>query len=198
MGNGVLRGDDVALQPLHGSAQAYLHTALTGFAVAAAYYLSARAGLALRFPPDDLTAFWPPATILLVALLMTPPRRGWVVLLAALPPHVIAMMQVGSLGFFSPVLGLLTWLGAWTAVVALRARGEPWRLARLQDLYLFALGAVIGGPVVVASAGTALQVLAQGSADFWATWRLWFLANALAHLTLSPTLLLWITGASAG
>jgi PAS domain S-box-containing protein len=196
MGNGVLRRDNVARQALYsGGAQPYIRTALKGFMVAVAYYLSARAGLALRFQPDHLAAFWPPATVLLVALLMTPPCRGWVVLLASLPAHVIAVMQVGRLGLFSPVLGLLTWLGAWTTVVALRrARGEPWRLARLQDFYLFTLCAVIGGPVVVASAGTALQVLAQGSAGFWATWRMWFLANALVHLTLSPTLLIWITG----
>ncbi len=195
MGNGVLRRDDGACLPLYGWAQPSIRTALTGFVVAVAYYLSARGGLALTFPPDNLVAFWPPATILLVALLMTLPCRGWGVLLASLPPHVIAMMQVGRWGSFSLVFGFLTWLGAWIAVVALRrVRGEPWRFASLQDFYLFALCAVIGGPVVVASAGTALQVLAQGRAGFWATWRMWFLANALAHLTLSPALLIWITG----
>jgi PAS domain S-box-containing protein len=195
MGNGVLRQDEVVRLPLYGWDQPHIRTALTGFVVAVAYYLSARAGLALTFQPDNLAAFWPPATILLVALLITAPCRGWVVLLASLPPHVIAMMQVGRLGFFSVVFGLLPWLGAWTATVALRrARGEPWRLARLQDLYRFTLCAVIGGPVVVASAGTVLQVLAQRSVGFWATWRMWFLANALVHLTLTPALLIWITG----
>ena len=48
--------------------------------------------------------------------------------------------------------------------------------------------------MLVASAGTALQALVQGSAGSWATWRMWFLANALVHLTLSPALLIWITG----
>jgi PAS domain S-box-containing protein len=194
MGNGVLRGDDIARQLLYGWAHPYIRTTLTGLVVAVAYYLSARAGLALTFQPDNLVAFWPPATILLVALLNIPARQWWVVLLASLPPHVIAMMQVGRSGFFSAVFGLLTWLGAWTAVAALRrSRGEPWRLARLQDFYLYTLCAVIGGPVLVASAGTALQAVAQGSAGSWATWRMWFLANALVHLTLSPALLIWIT-----
>lgn len=115
--------------------------------------------------------------------------------LAALPTHVIAVVQVGGWGFFPLFFGLLSWLGAWTAAVALRrVKGEPWRLAELQDFYLFVLCAVIGGPVVVASAGTALQVFAQGSAGFWASWRVWFLANALVYLTLSPALLLWVTG----
>jgi PAS domain S-box-containing protein len=195
MGNGVLRRDDGARLPFYGWAQPSIRTALTGFVVAVAYYLSARAGLALTFQPDNLVAFWPPATILLVTLLMTRPGRGWTVLVASLPPYVIAMLQVGWWGFFSAVFGLLTWLGAWTAVVALRrTRGEPWRFAGLQDFYLYMLCAVIGGPVVVASAGAALQVLARGSAGFWATWRLWFLANALVHLTLSPALLIWIRG----
>jgi PAS domain S-box-containing protein len=195
MGNGVLKRDDGVTLSRYGWAQPYIRTASIGLVVAVVYYLSARAGLALTFQPDDLAAFWPPAAILLVALLLTPPCRGWTVLLASLPPHVIAMVQVGRSGFFSPTFGLITWLGAWTAVAALRrAKGEPWRLARLQDFYLFTLCVVIGGSVVVASAATALQTLAQGSAGFWATWRVWFPANALVHLTLSPALLSWITG----
>lgn len=195
MGNRVLRRDDIARKPLYGCAQPYIRTALTGLAVAVAYYLSVRAGIALRFPPDNIAAFWPPATILLVALLMTPACRWWVVLLASLPPHVIALRPVGRSAFFPLVFGLLGWLGAWTATVALRrVGGEPWRLARLQDFYLYTLCAVIGGPVVIASAGAALQVLIQGSVGFWATWRMRFLANVLVHLTLSPALLIWITG----
>jgi PAS domain S-box-containing protein len=195
MGNGVLKRDDGVPQSRYGWAQPYIRTALIGLVVAVVYYLSARVGLALTFQPGDLAAFWPPAAILLVALLMTPPCRGWTVVLASLPPHVIAMVQVGKSGLFSPIIGLITWLGAWTAVAALRrAKGEPWRLAKLQDFYLFTLCVVIGGPVVVASAATALQALAHGSAGFWATWRTWFLANALVHLTLSAALLSWITG----
>jgi PAS domain S-box-containing protein len=195
MGAKVSRRDNAARQPLSGRARSYRHTALTGVVVAAAYYLSARAGLALRFPPDNLSAFWPPAAVLLVALLMTPSHRWWVVLLASLPPHVIAQIQVGRSALFSLFFGLLAWLGAWTATVALRrVRGEPWRLASLQDFYLYTLCAVIGGSVIAASAGTALQVLAQGSRGFWVTWRMRFLFNALVHLTLSPALLIWITG----
>ena len=36
--------------------------------------------------------------------------------------------------------------------------------------------------------------VSTGSAGSWAIWRMWFLANALVHLTLSPALLIWITG----
>ena len=194
MGNGVLRRDDVARQLLYRWAQPYIRTALTGFVVAVAYYLSARAGLALRSPPDNMAAFWPPATILLVALLNIPAAQWWVVLLAALPPHVIAQVQVGRSAFFSLAFGLLGWLGAWTATVALRrVRGEPWQLARLRDFYLFMLCAVIGGSVVVASAGTVLHAWAHGSAGFLANWRMRFLGNVLVHLTLSPALLIWTT-----
>ena len=123
MDNGVLRRDDGSHLPLYGWPQPFIHTALIGLVVAGAYYLSARAGLALTFKPGNFIAFWPPATILLVALLMTLSSRGWAVLLASLPPHVIAMMQVGRLGFFSAVFGLLTWLGAWIAVVTCDAPG---------------------------------------------------------------------------
>jgi PAS domain S-box-containing protein len=195
MGNGVLRQNDIARQLLYGWAQPYIRTTLTGFVVAVAYYLSARVGLALRSSPDNIAAFWPPAAILLVALLKVPARQWWVVLLAALPFHVIAQVQVGRSAFFSPVFGLLGWFGAWTATVALRrVRGEPWRLARLKDFYWFTLCTVIGGSVVVASAGTALQAWTYGSAGFLATWRMRFLGNVLVHLTLSPALLIWTTG----
>jgi integral membrane sensor domain MASE1 len=195
MGNGVLRRDDVTRQLLYGWAQPYIRTTLTVFLIAVAYYLSARAGLALRSPPDNIAAFWPPATILLVALLNIPARHWWVVLLAALPPHVIAQVQVGRAASFSSVFGLLGWLGAWTATVALRrVRGEPWQLTRLKDFYLFTLCAVIGGSVVAASAGTALQTWTHGNAGLLAHWRMRFLGNVLVHLALSPALLIWTTG----
>jgi PAS domain S-box-containing protein len=126
---------------------------------------------------------------------MTPPHRWWVILLAVLPPHVIAVEQAGGWGFSSLFFGLLSWFGTWIATVALRRTGgEPWRLARLQDFYLYTLWAVVAGPVVVASGGTMLQMLIRGSAGLWPSWRVRFLATVLVHLTLSPALLIWITG----
>jgi hypothetical protein len=75
MKTGLLRRDVGGRPLLYGRMRPHISTALTGLVGAAAYYVSMRAGLALRSPPDNLAAFWPPATILLVGLLMTPPRR---------------------------------------------------------------------------------------------------------------------------
>src|ERR1700755_1375288 len=61
--------------------------------VFAAYYLGAKIGFALTFRPHPVSVLWPPNSILLAALILTPPRSWVVVLLAALPAHVVAQSQ---------------------------------------------------------------------------------------------------------
>src|SRR5215510_4552978 len=67
----------------------------TALLVAVAYYAGANLGFVLRVPPATPSVLWPPNTILTAALLMSPPRRWGIYLLAALPAHLAAELNVG-------------------------------------------------------------------------------------------------------
>ncbi len=69
--------------------------AVGALAVSVAYYLGARIGFALTLHPQPVSTLWPPNAILLAALLLTPARTWWIVLLAALPAHLIVELQSG-------------------------------------------------------------------------------------------------------
>src|SRR5262245_25134096 len=65
-------------------------------AVGIIYYLGARIGFLLRFPPATTSVIWPPNALLTAVLLLTPPGRWWLyVLLAALPAHLLVELQAG-------------------------------------------------------------------------------------------------------
>src|SRR5262245_60911583 len=67
--------------------------------VALAYYVGAMVGMELRLSPIAPSFLWPPNAILTAVLLVSPPRRHWVLLLAALPAHLVVQALAGrSLG----------------------------------------------------------------------------------------------------
>ena len=77
-------------------AQRSTRTLLLLLAVGAAYYLGARLGFVLRFPPATTSVIWPPNALLTAALLLTPPAPLVAVLFAAvLPAHLLVEIQAG-------------------------------------------------------------------------------------------------------
>src|SRR5262245_19347435 len=64
-------------------------------ALAAAYYVGARIGFVLRFPPATPSVLWPPNAILASALLLAPVDRWWFYLAAALPAHLLVQIPAG-------------------------------------------------------------------------------------------------------
>ncbi len=73
----------------------HLGVALASLLVGVAFYLSARLGLYLSFPPDYIAVFWPPNTVILAALLLTRPRKWWGFFLAMVPAYFIVAFQAG-------------------------------------------------------------------------------------------------------
>src|SRR5215472_13348132 len=63
--------------------------------VGIAYYIGTRIGFALTPPGQPNSTFWPPNAILLAAFLLAPRRRWWTFLLAVLPAHLLAQLQIG-------------------------------------------------------------------------------------------------------
>lgn len=69
--------------------------ALIPLLVAISYYAGTRIGFFFTPANTPISTFWPPNALLLTAFLLTPRRMWWVLLLAVLPPHLLAQLHAG-------------------------------------------------------------------------------------------------------
>jgi integral membrane sensor domain MASE1 len=161
--------------------------ALRILALAAAYYLAARAGLLLELVRGQVTPLWPPTGIALVGLLVLGLRAwpgitlGALLVNAPLGPSLpaVAMIAVGNT--LAPVCGYLL----------LRRIGFRDQLDRLKDvLTLVFLGALIS-TLISAGMGAGALVLAGAvpSDAFWPTGSVWWTGDAMGVLVVAPVLL---------
>lgn len=155
--------------------------------VAAAYYGSAKLGLEQQLVRGQVTPFWPPTGIALVALLMWGLRMwpgiaiGAFVVNAPLGPSILPVLAIVAGNTIAPVCACL---------LLRRVRFRP-ALDRLQDaLALVFLGA-LGGMLISATIGTGVLVASEALAadDFWPTWSVWWTGDAMGVLVIAPLLL---------
>ena len=175
-----------------------LWLALGPFLVAIFYYLGAEAAFTIGTLTQQFAPFWPPNVVLLCALLIAPQRHWPLYIAAAFPAHVLAESGVAM-----PLQQLLAAFGCNVLVALLNAlavtrllRGPAW-LCNLRNASLYLLFGAIVNPAVVAFAAGFEPTLGDGDpgnyGQFW--WR-WYLANALANLTLTPVFLSWFWNGS--
>jgi signal transduction histidine kinase len=167
--------------------------------VAVAYYLGAKVGLALTLQPFPVSVFWVPNAILLAALLLTPPHLWPIMLLAALPAHLAAELPWGV-----PPSMVLSWfvsnssealIGAGCAIYFI---GRPLRFDRFRNVAFYVALAACFGTFVSSFIDVGLVALNHfGEAGFWENWRVRFLSNVLAALTLVPVIVIVATGGLA-
>jgi signal transduction histidine kinase len=165
--------------------------------VAIAYYVGAEIAFLIGTLSDKIFApFWPPNVVLFCALLLTSPRQWWIYILAALPAHVAAELQVGM-----PVPQLLVAFATNCAVAVVSAfalqqlRVEPpwFGTIRKATAYVFITGFV--SPALCAFGGAFVQILGGGSIeDYGLYWARWYASNALGSLTLGPIALICLEG----
>jgi signal transduction histidine kinase/integral membrane sensor domain MASE1 len=163
-------------------------TALLVLAVAATYYLGARVGFVLRFPPATTSLIWPPNALLTAVLLLVTPGRWWLCILAAFPAHLVVELQAGfSLPF---VLALFV----TNCLEALIAAGtvywvsdDPTRFDTLHRVIVFVGGAVFLGTLVSSVPDAAAVSFFQGE-SFWIVFVRRFFSNSLSQLTLVPSI----------
>ncbi|MGW4166592.1 MASE1 domain-containing protein [Streptomyces chartreusis] len=155
--------------------------------VAAAYYGSAKLGLEQQLVRGQVTPFWPPTGIALVALLIWGLRMwpgiaiGAFVVNAPLGPSILPVLAIVAGNTIAPVCACL---------LLRRVRFRP-ALDRLQDaLALVFLGA-LGGMLISATIGTGVLVASEALAadDFWPTWSVWWTGDAMGVLVIAPLLL---------
>ncbi|MCP4004663.1 MAG: PAS domain-containing protein, partial [bacterium] len=160
--------------------------------IGVAFYSGAKLGWALSLPPDHIATFWPPNTFVLAALLLTQRRRWWIWFLAMAPAYLAWALQ----NDYSVQRTLIFFAANCTEILlagtALRlSLGRRIKLDRLRDMVQFLLWAVLIAPAISASMAS-LVTFSDPEVSTWLAWRVWFLGNALAHLALTPVLIVWI------
>jgi len=158
--------------------------------VALGYYIGAKIGFALTFQSHPVSTLWPPNSILLAGLLLMPVGTWWLLLLVVLPVHWVAHFQ----GNVPPLLILFLFLsnssGALIGAALMRRffATAP-RFDRLRDVSLFLLCGAFLAPLLSSFLDAGVVAPNRwGTSDYWQMWRMWFLSNALAALTVTPVI----------
>ncbi|HEY6411015.1 MAG TPA: MASE1 domain-containing protein, partial [Ktedonobacteraceae bacterium] len=155
-------------------------------------YVAAVIGGRLVVRPEMVWPVWPGCALLVALLLLTPQRKIWpAIIIAGLAGFALYDLQEG-LTTRSTILLILAdavevVIAAWG--VSYVFGGVP-RLNNLKSLAKYFFIAVVVAPTSVAS------VAAVGLRGvYWGTWRIGFLTEALAMLTLTPAILSWVSAA---
>jgi signal transduction histidine kinase/integral membrane sensor domain MASE1 len=165
------------------------HTAALVCLVAVLSYLAAKVGGALIVRPEAVWPLWP-GCALLVSVLLLVPRKIWPLLIAAaLAAFVLYDLQAGFSIRSIARLILADTVEVLTAALFLRYSfdGVP-RLNSVKALAKYSLFAVILAPLTVSLVG-AFAI----PGDYRTRWKISFLSEALAFLTLTPAILGWVS-----
>jgi integral membrane sensor domain MASE1 len=154
--------------------------------LAAAYYGSAKLGLALAYENSSVTAVWAPTGLALGALLVGGYRMWPGVALGALLANTWTGVPVET------VLGITTGntlealAGAWL----LRSAGMRLDLDRVRDVVLLTMAAVLS-PLVSATIGVASLRVGDSvvAENIPSVWRTWWLGDMVGDLVVAPVVL---------
>ena len=167
---------------------------LISLLVAISYYLTAQIGFEFSLQPGSVSLLWMPNSILLAGLLLTPPRWWWLVLLATLPAHLASEIQSGV-----PAPMVLSWFLSNSVQALIGASlinyfgGDAIRLNKTRDLTAFLFCGAFLAPFIASFLDSSLVKLnGWGNDSFWIIWRVRFLSNVLASLTVVPFVIEWV------
>ena len=137
---------------------------------------------------QTLSPLWP-GCALLVAVLLLLPRKIWPILIpAGLAGFVVYDVQAGvsirSIAWLLLADTLEVLVTVWGVTYALN--GVP-RLNSLKALAKYSFFTVVLGPLIVSSIG-----MRGLNGDSWISWRIGFVSEGLAFLTLTPAILGWV------
>ncbi len=164
-----------------------LHAGIMAGVVAVLSFLAAKLGGALVLRPEMLWPLWPGCAFL-VAVLLLVSRRIWPILIAAgLAGFVLYDLQAGLTLRSIALLLLGDTLEVLIAVLGLSyAFDGPLHLDNIKALAKYSFFAVILSPL----AGTFIATAAFGG-NYWVRWRIGYFTEALALLTVTPSILSW-------
>jgi two-component system, LuxR family, sensor kinase FixL len=153
--------------------------------------LSTEIGFAHKVQPHNISALWPTNAILFAVLVVTPIRHWWAYTLAA---YLTSIINDARAGF--PLSAILFIVGdiieVFIAAVGVRRFADGIRaFDNLRSLVAYIVVAMILAPFSSAFVGA----FAATPESYWFYWRVWFLSEALAYLTLAPAVLTGIGAA---
>lgn len=156
--------------------------------------LSTALGFAHKVPPHYISVLWPTGAILFSVLVATRVQHWWAYIVAAYFTSVILDVSAGfsiSAMLFI-VAGIIEIL---IAAIGVRRFADGLRaFDSLRSLVVYLFIAVFLAPFVSAFVGA----FGGAGTGYWFHWRVWFLSEALAFLTLAPAILTWIEAARTG
>jgi signal transduction histidine kinase/integral membrane sensor domain MASE1 len=157
------------------------------------YYLGSVLGIMLRLPPATPSVMWPPNSILTAVLLLVPPKRWPVVLLAALPAHLIVELQtewplalVLTLFLTNCSEAILVAGPIWILNDKPRQLDTPYRLA------VFFVAVIVAS--VLSSFADAAAVRWFVGESYWSVWRNRTFSSVLTEVTIVPAIVGLVTG----
>src|ERR1700704_395376 len=168
-----------------------LPTASAALLVGISYYVGTRIGFAWTPTGQPNSTFWPPNAILLGALLLAPRKAWWAVFLALLPFHMFAQLGTGV-----PVWTAVGWfitnssealIGAYCIT---RFTDSAKRLDSVRGVLIFLAFGVLFAPLATSFLDAAAVVITGWGGHYWQLGMQRFWTNALAELTIVPTVVL--------
>jgi integral membrane sensor domain MASE1 len=159
--------------------------------IALAYFLCYRLSL-FFIQPEGVTIFWPPSGLLLAFLLLSE-RSFWkyiipTVFLTYFVTHtIIGHSLATNLGH---VIGNCTeaFVGAW---ILERLMDTPITLKKFKKVLILAVISVLFATAIGALIGAGFFALKNNVFIFPRVWRIWWLADTLGILIVTPALLVW-------
>jgi signal transduction histidine kinase len=168
-------------------------TLIISVLISIAYYLAAKVGFLFSLQ-GSVSTLWMPNSILLAGLLLTNKRWWWLVVLICLPGHISAELESGV-----PATMILSWFisNSFQAVIGAALiryfLPDDLRLDRTKHLATFLIFGAFLAPFLSSFLDAALVKLnAFGTHTYWELWKVRFLSNVLATLTLVPFILEWV------
>jgi len=164
------------------------------FSVLMGSYLAAELGGLLVLRPQMIWPVWP-GNAFLVAILVLVPRKTWPIFLTAgLAGFILYDLQAGLAIRFIALLNLADMVEILTVAFGVRyALGSDPRMNSLTSLAKYSFFAVFLAPIFAASIGAAAY-----TGSYEVRWKISFLTEALALLTLTPAILSWVDAIRTG
>ena len=172
----------------------FRHAVTISILISVAYYVTAKVGFWFSLQPGSVSTLWMPNSILLAGLLLTLKRWWWLVLVICLPAHIAAELESGV-----PARMILSWFltnsfqAVFGAAFITYFLPDNIRLDRTKHLATFLIFGTFLAPFLASFLDAALVKLnAWGTHSYWELWKVRFLSNVLATLTLVPFILQWV------
>jgi signal transduction histidine kinase len=138
------------------------------------------------------STFWPPNAILLAAFLSAPRRIWWAFLVAVLPAHMLAQLQIGV-----PLWTAVGWFVTNTSEALIgafcitRFTDRKTLFDNVRGVIAFVVFGVLIAPLATSFLDAAAVVITGWGRSYWPLGAERFWTNALAALTLVPTIVIF-------